>query len=103
MAEHPDTSPDPDPLAALLDHLDGLPADLAAWATRSPDPDAGARRAASRAVDAVDGALAALHQIRAALIGEIRTSDDANAARVDRLLAEWQATALPAKQARRYA
>jgi hypothetical protein len=45
------------------------------------------RRAASKAVDVIDVLLRDLSTIRGRLIGEIRTSDDASAARADALLA----------------
>jgi hypothetical protein len=45
------------------------------------------RQAANDAVDAIDGMLRALHEARAALVAEIRQSDDATAARVDAMLA----------------
>ena len=76
------------PLSALRGHADGLGAALALWAARRADgPDAPARRAANDAMDAIDAALAGLHEIRARLVGEIRDSDDASAARADALLA----------------
>jgi hypothetical protein len=77
---------------AELAPVDAAVADLAAalavWSARRLDqPDATARRAASAAVDAIDSALAQLHSIRSALVGEIRQSDDRTAERVDALLA----------------
>lgn len=45
------------------------------------------RRAANTAMDAIDAMLAGLHQMRSRLVGEIRASDDANAARADAFLA----------------
>ena len=45
------------------------------------------RRAANTAMDAIDGMLAELHKMRSRLVGEIRDSDDARAARVDAMLA----------------
>jgi hypothetical protein len=69
-------------------HLGVLAVALAEWAARSDDrPDADARRAANRAMDATDAMLRELHELRARLVGEIRVSDDATAARVDELLA----------------
>jgi hypothetical protein len=73
----------------LRGHLEALSTALALWATRDdskPQPEV--RRAASAAVDAIDGMLADLHTARAALIGGMRASDDAAAARVDQLLGE---------------
>ena len=59
------------------------------WTARDDrKPDARARRCASDAVDAIDGALAELHKVRQRLISEIRASDVATAMRVDKLLAE---------------
>jgi hypothetical protein len=66
----------------------GLAAALAVWSARRLDqPDATARCAANAAVDAIDAALAGLHAIRSALVGQIRQADDAAAERVDALLA----------------
>ena len=62
---------------------------LAQWAARDdskPDPEA--RQAANTAMDAVDAMLRELHELRARLVSEIRTSDDAAAARADQLLAK---------------
>ena len=69
-------------------HIGVLAVALAEWAARSDDkPDADVRRAANRAMDALDAALAELYELRARLVGEIRAADDATAARVDELLA----------------
>jgi hypothetical protein len=69
-------------------HLGVLAVALAEWAARSDDrPDAHARRAANRAMDAIDAALALLHELRARLVTDIRASDDDAAERVDQLLA----------------
>jgi hypothetical protein len=65
-----------------------LAAVLTAWQARDdtrPQPEV--RRAAGVAMDTIDAMLAGLHQLRAALAGEIRASDDAAAARADALLA----------------
>lgn len=74
-------------LSALRNHVDDLGAWLAIWEARA-EPDAHARRCASDAVDAIDGTLRELHQIRQRLVGDIRKSDDASAVRVDALLAK---------------
>jgi hypothetical protein len=50
-----------------------------------PQPEA--RRAANKAMGAIDAMLRDLHQMRSRLVGEIRAADDATAARVDALLA----------------
>ena len=72
----------------IVGQLEYLPAVVATWESRSEDrPDAEARRAGSDAIDIIDDCLTALHALRASLISQIRTSDDANAARVDALLA----------------
>lgn len=69
-------------------HIGVLGVALAQWASRAdPRPDAHARRAANTAMDAIDAALAELHELRARLVAEIRISDDASAARADELLA----------------
>lgn len=76
----------------LEDQAGLLGVSLAQWATRD---DAKAqpeiRRAANTAMDAIDGMLAELHQVRQQLVTEIRLSDNATAARVDALLAEYRA------------
>ena len=65
-------------------HIGVLAVALAEWAARSDDrPDADARRAANRAMDALDAALAELYELRSLLVGEIRESDDQAAVRVD--------------------
>ena len=73
------------PLSAIRSHVDDLGAWLGIWAHRY-EPDAHARRCASDAVDAIDAMLRDLHGVRAQLVGEIRDSDDATAARADALL-----------------
>ena len=76
------------PLSALRGHVDDLAVALAIWSARDDGrPDAHARRCASDAVDAVDAMLAGLREVRQRLVGEIRASDDASAARADALLA----------------
>jgi hypothetical protein len=63
--------------------------DLGAWlavGSARSEPDAHARRCASYSVDAIDAALRDLHDLRAALVAEIREADDASAARADELL-----------------
>ncbi|HEY2691205.1 MAG TPA: hypothetical protein VGJ50_22410 [Streptosporangiaceae bacterium] len=81
--------PDPDfdaDLSALHTHVDNLGPWLAIWEART-EPDAHARRCANDAMDAIDGALAALHRIRGELVGQIRVADDQAADRADALLA----------------
>ena len=74
--------------AAIRAYADQLGLSLAAWASRDDTRACpAARRGASDAIDAIDGALAELHKMRQQLIGEIRVSDDQTAARVDALLA----------------
>ena len=73
-------------VVAIRSHADDLGGFLATWSARDDSkPDARARRAASEAVTAI-GALRELHGVRARLVGEIRDSDDASAARADALL-----------------
>lgn len=79
-------SPYDAPLSALCSHVEDVATWLAVWEARS-EPDAHARRCAGNAVDAIDAALRDLHSVRQQLIGEIRDSDDATAARADALLA----------------
>lgn len=57
------------------------------WERRADGPDAVARARGSDAVNAIDAALLALHEIRARLVGELRAADDATDARADALLA----------------
>ena len=75
----------------IVEQLEYLPAVVATWEARSDTrPDAQARHAGSDAIDIIDDCLTALHALRASLISQIRTSDDANARRVDELLARSQ-------------
>jgi hypothetical protein len=72
----------------LEEHAGVLGVALAQWAYRDdskPQPEV--RQAANTAMDEIDTMLARLHAARSALIGEIRASDDARAARVDAMLA----------------
>jgi hypothetical protein len=73
------------PLSALRSRVDDLGTWLAIWENRTK-PDAHARRCAADAVDAIDGALRSLYNVRQRLISEIRQADDATAARADELL-----------------
>lgn len=77
-----------DALSSIRNGAEDLAVALAIWETRN-EPDAYARRCASDAVDAIDAALRELHGVRARLVGEIRDSDDASAARADALLRRW--------------
>ncbi len=72
----------------LEERNDVLGVALAQWMARDDskaDPDA--RRAANTAMDEIDSMLHELHALRARLVGEIRAADDANAARMDAMLA----------------
>jgi hypothetical protein len=77
-------------LATRLDAMTGvLGVALAQWAIRDEtkaQPEI--RQAANTAVAAIDDMLAALHRARQQLVTEVRAADDANAARVDAMLAE---------------
>ena len=73
------------PLSALRDNVENLATWIGIWEYRS-EPDAHARRCANDAMGAVDAAIRELHEVRQRLIGEIRASDDATAARADDLL-----------------
>jgi hypothetical protein len=69
-------------------HLGVLGVALAQWQARDdtrPQPEV--RQAGNTAMDAIDAMLAELHALRSRLLGEIRVSDDATAARVDAMLA----------------
>ena len=73
--------------ARLQDPMGVLAIALGQWEDRDdgkPQPEV--RRAANVAMDAIDGMLRDLHAMRARLVGEIRASDDASAARADALL-----------------
>ena len=73
---------------------------LATWATRDDskaEPDV--RQAANTAMDAIDAMLAGLHTQRAALVAEIRASDDATDARVNAMLAVPLEERLAAREA----
>jgi hypothetical protein len=77
------------PLSALRNHVDELGTWLGIWCNRT-EPDAHARRCANDAIDAIDAIdamLRELYKIRQQLVSEIRTADDATAARTDALLA----------------
>ncbi len=83
------TAPDPpyDVYARLEDPMGVLAIGLGQWEDRDdskPQPEV--RRAANTAMDAIDGMLRELHTMRARLVSEIRTSDDATDARVDAML-----------------
>ncbi len=76
-----------DVYARLEDPMGVLAVALAQWETRDDSkaqPEV--RRAANTAMDAIDTMLAELHAMRSRLVGEIRASDDASAARADALL-----------------
>ena len=73
--------------AKLEDQTGVLAVALAQWEVRQDTrPQADVRRAANTAMDAIDTMLAALHAMRARLVGEIRASDDAGAALADAML-----------------
>lgn len=71
----------------LDEELGVLNVNLAMWMARDDskaEPEV--RRAANTAMDAIDAMLRELHALRSRLVGEIRVSDDATAARADALL-----------------
>jgi hypothetical protein len=81
-------SPGPDvdaDLSAIHNAADYLGLGLAVWSYRR-EPDAFARRVAADTIGEIDAALAALHRIRARLVGEVRRADDEAAVRADELL-----------------
>ena len=78
-------SPYDAPLSALREHVENLAAWIGVWEGHK-QPDAFARRCASDAVDAIDGALRDLYLVRRRLTAEIRQADDATAARANELL-----------------
>jgi hypothetical protein len=81
-------SADHSPTIRALDaQLGVLGVAVAQWAVRddsNAQPEI--RQAANVAVATVDDMLATLHRLRARLVTEIRTSDNASAARADALL-----------------
>jgi hypothetical protein len=78
-------------LRAICSHVEDLAVWLAIWSARDDTrPDAHARRCANDAMDAIDAMLQDLHAVRARLVSEIRASDDASAARADKLLRRRQ-------------
>ena len=69
-------------------HCGDLAVALGMWAARDETrADPHARRAANTAMDALDAILREAHELRARLVSEIRTSDDATDRRADELLA----------------
>lgn len=77
-----------DVYAKLEDPMGVLSVNLAIWETRDdskPQPEV--RRAANKAMDAIDSMLADLHAIRNRLVGEIRQADDEAMKRTEALLA----------------
>ena len=82
-------NPYDEPLSTLCEHAENLAAWTAVWEARA-EPDAHARRCASDAVDAIDGALRDLYLIRGQLTAEVRQADDATAARADALPARMR-------------
>ena len=73
--------------ARLEDPMGVLAIALGQWEDRDdskPQPEV--RRAANKAMDAIDAMLRELHAMRARLVSEIRAADDASAARADALL-----------------
>ena len=95
------TEPDQpyDVYAKLEDPTGVLGVALATWETRDDSkaqPEI--RRAANTAMTEIDRMLAALHQMRSRLVGEIRVSDDAFAALVDASLAAAKAASEEANQ-----
>jgi hypothetical protein len=77
-----------DVYARLEDPMGVLSIALGQWAGRDDSkaqPEV--RRAANTAMDTMDAMLAELYKMRSRLVGEIRASDEATAARVDAMLA----------------
>jgi len=76
----------------LDEHNGVLGVALAQWMARDDTrAEPYVRRAANTAMDEIDAMLRELHALRSRLVGEIRASDDMNAARVDALLVESKA------------
>lgn len=83
-----------DALSAIRNYVDDLGVWLGIWVNRK-EPDSHARRCANDAVDAIDAMLRDLHLVRGRLVSEVRTADDASAARADELLRGRQEDASP--------
>jgi hypothetical protein len=86
--EEPDMAQPYDVYAKLEDPMGVLSVAIVQWEERDdskPRPEV--RRAANTAMDQIDAMLAELHRMRSRLVGEIRASDEATAARADALLA----------------
>jgi hypothetical protein len=76
-----------DPIGKIRDHVEDLSVALAHWSERDDTKAQPAvRRAATTAVESIDAVLVKLYRLRSELIGQVRASDDASAARVDALL-----------------
>jgi thiamine monophosphate kinase len=76
-----------DPIGTIRDLVEDLSAAHAMWGWRDDSKaQPQVRGAANTAMDSIDGLLHELHQLRAAMVTEIRRYDDATAARVDALL-----------------
>jgi hypothetical protein len=72
----------------LGEHNGVLGVALAQWMARDNNKaEPAVRQAANTAMEEIDAMLSELHALRARLVGEIRISDDASAARADALLA----------------
>jgi hypothetical protein len=90
-------------ISRLAGHGAALSDGLGYWSRRRTDgPDAGARRSANMAMDAIDGMLLELYTLRGCLVSEIRASDDDAAARVDELLARRRAQVPAGPEARAF-
>lgn len=75
-------------LADVTSRLDTAARAMNLWTQRDDTrPEPRARAAANTAMVQIDGMLRTLHTLRATLLAEIRASDDAADARVDRLIA----------------
>jgi hypothetical protein len=88
MTDHPTPDyPHWDVHARLEDPMGVLAIALGQWEARDDTkPQPHVRQAANTAMDEIDRMLAELHAMRSRLVGEIRASDDATGARVDKLL-----------------
>ncbi len=71
-------------------HVKVLGVALSVWRDRATQ-GIGTRRAATDAVESVDALLRGLHEMRARLVSEVRSYDDATDQRVDALLARLKA------------
>ena len=76
----------------LDDELGLMNVHLAVWMARDDSKaDVSVVRAGNQVLDSIDVMLRQLHELRARMVAERREDEDIRAARVDAMLATWQA------------